>query len=1539
MQNAVGQEVGLEDKATTQVSEWNPRLKIHLGRRDSGGDEETSAGDQIAEDETSLEEDGSSLAENVTSLGKDESSPKEDVTSEDEVSLREEGPSLSENVTSLREEGLPVGGSVSSQVGTLPRFRFDVINLALVAILLLSLVLRMLGTDWDQGGLYHPDERDFLGRAERLDFSQLTESGLFSVESRLNPRWFNYGSLPLYALAGLKSLASPFSDKDWNLFDLRFPGRNLSAIADTITVFLVYLLATRLVGDRRAGLIAALLSAMAVIHIQNAHYTAVDAPMTMFIVASVYFSTRLVQTRKQSDAVIAGLMLGFAIATKVTAAPLALSVAVALLFLLIRPGSLSGGLRSPGPQEIRLFINYGAMAVAATVIALLLTQPYMIIDWGTYFNNIFQQSEMVRRVADLPFTRQYIDTPAYLYQFRQLSTWGLGISLGIVVWLGLIWAIVRTLIKRELEFIVVLSFLVPYLVLNGQFEVKFLRYMLPATPLLIVFAGCAIWYAYVAVLPRFHSIVRVGAYAIGAVGFLLLAHYTFAYLNVFRGPHPAQEVSKWLRENAGPGTVVIQEHWEEGIPNIPDFNMHEKLPMYEDDNSSKFDMVAQLMEGADYLVFYSNRLAATIPRLPERYPLSSTFYDLLFNDGLGYKVVYSSVRVPELFGVVYWDDPYARVPFDVPDGYQKPRGSIYNWDWFGWADESFTVYEHPHAIVFQNVERLDKGEFLDRIYMGRSPDDLNRAIIGDVGLVYDEEQAREQITGDDWNAIYFLKGLRNEYAWLIWLVAVQLISLAALPLTYVVFRPLTDRGYLFSKPLGILIVATLAWLLASFGILGFSALSVGISILLLGMVSLIIFWRLGEEIVFFVKAHLKTIAIGELIFVGAFLLFFVIRLANPDLWHAWRGGEKPMDFAYLNAITRSTIMPPYDPWFAGGYLNYYYYGQFIIASLIRVTGVIPSVAYNLAVPLIFALTAASVYTIAYNLIAMSLRARGAIRLGYIPVVFGAIAALLAVVAGNIDGLVQVASGLYASYFESRTFPDFDYWRSTRLFDHATGGNEITEFPFFTFLFADLHAHMIAIPFAVLALGLGISTFLRAGMERLSRFETATALIVAGIVVGSLRLINSWDYPTQLLLVAGFIFAGEFLYGHKGKLIGITHAVFKTAIVGIIGYVVFIPFHSNFELFNSGVESSRFQTALWRYVFIHTIFIFALGSWLIIEWRRGSFRFDSIISKITLEYGDPKWVFGAIIGLFGLGGVVIVLAYPHYITVFVTLTAAAILGVTGLMAYLRRHPGQRYIIITVALTMMALFLAAGIDVVTVKNDIGRQNTIFKFYIQAWWLLAIAATYAIWRLWDVGAFLTKQMSGIKALWISAFAILAVGVFIYPVMATEVRLDDRFNITGGPGIDGEAYMADAVYNTKGIAIELATDRSGIEWLRENVKGSPVVVEAQWDLYTWANRISIYTGLPTVIGWDWHQTQQRHDYRWEVQRRRNAVNDFYTTSDVDKAKQFLDEFNVRYVYVGELERGAYPASGIEKFDNSSVLNLHPVFHEGPVTIYEYKG
>ncbi len=1410
-------------------------------------------------------------------------------------------------------------------------------TLFLTAILFFALFLRLFGTDWDQGGLFHPDERDFLTRAERIDFADLGNPSKFlSVESRMNPHWFNYGSLPLYALAGIKAIANPFTDLDWNLFDLRFPGRNLAALSDTITVLLIFLLARRLF-DVRAALTAALLAALAVIHIQNAHYTAVDAPMTMFVTATIYFSVRVVQEGRLRDSMLAGAMLGLAIACKFSAAPVAIAIVASHLLNAATPLLRGESIRAIDSEAVLYAIKGCIIAVIAALITVAILQPYMIIDWETYIANVGQQSDMVRRIIDYPFTRQYLDTAPYWYQARQLSTWGLGIALGITVWIGLAWAIGRALICRDRAIIVVLSFLLLYLLVTGWFEVKFLRYMLPATPLLIILAGGFIWWTYDRIVRHMRRAARYFIYLIAALAMLSLVHYSLAYMNVFQGDHPAQSISKWLRDNAEPGAIVIQEHWEEGIPNVPELNMHERIPMYESDTRNKYASIADTMENADYFILYSNRLSATIPRLPDRYPVGARFYELLFNGELGYRYAYSAERNPEFLGIMYRDDPYARVPFSEPAGYRYPKASLFNWSWYGWADESHTVYEHPHAIVFENAEHLSRSELLNRLRIDELLLGPGGTVKPHVGLKLSASDAEIQQSGGTWTSVYYLHRMVNGLAWLPWLLAVQIISLAAVPLSYWLFRPLPDRGYLFSKPIGLLLVATSSWLLASYQLMGFSALSVALSIAILAAVSGLILWRLRIEIWAYFKAHWKMVAVAEAIFLLAFFAFLMVRLANPDLWHAWRGGEKPMDFAYLNAITKSTIMPPYDPWFAGGYMNYYYYGQFIVASIIRLTGIAPNVAYNLAVPLLFALTATSVYAVTSNLITLTIRARGVTSASNKPIIFGIVAILLTVVAGNIDGLVQVLDGVRRVIFEALPFGFFDYWRSSRMLEPGTGGNEITEFPFFTFLYADLHAHMIALPFAILALGLAIAVFLRAGLQKVSRLETFAALAALGISIGALRIINSWDFPTLLLLSSALIFIGEIFFGHRRNVIAkVWAAIVKIIIVAVVGYLVYLPFHSNFQLFNDGVQSSLYQTPLWRYIAIHSIFLFAIFSWVFMEWDRGAFGFGRSVKRSVLNRDFSIWK--PLFIAFGLGAIWTSLFFvlPDYATVFATFTGAAILIATVLMAMVGFNYDQRYLIIIAGIAILALMLAAAVDLFTIKNDIGRQNTIFKFYIQAWWLLSIAAAFATWRLWEAGAFSRRKFNPLRAAWIAIFALLAIGVFIYPVLGTRERISDRFSIIG-MGIDGEAYMNHAIYHRRDYTFDLSLDRPGIQWLRANVQGSPVIIEGVWDLYTWSQRISIYTGLPTVIGWDWHQTQQRLDYSWEIDQRQQAVNDFYSSEDTQHAIDFIKDYGVKYIYIGEMERRLYPEAGIQKFDAMAPMGINLVFQSGPVAIYRY--
>ena len=233
-----------------------------------------------------------------------------------------------------------------------------------------------------------------------------------------------------------------------------------------------------------------------------------------------------------------------------------------------------------------------------------------------------------------------------------------------------------------------------------------------------------------------------------------------------------------------------------------------------------------------------------------------------------------------------------------------------------------------------------------------------------LGLMMSPELVEAQQAGGTWTDVVDDDGWPARLPVLAWLVVVEGIALLGLPLGFLLFRSLPDRGFLLTKVLALLLVCFVVWLLASLRWMAFSPASIAIAIAGLASVSALVASRRRDKILSFVRRRWPVLLVSEVLFLAAFLAFLAVRMANPDLWHPHFGGEKPMDLAYLTAVARSTYMPPYDPWFAGGYMNYYYWGHFVVATLVRATGIATSTAYNLAVPLFFALTAGAAYSLA-----------------------------------------------------------------------------------------------------------------------------------------------------------------------------------------------------------------------------------------------------------------------------------------------------------------------------------------------------------------------------------------------------------------------------------------------------------------------------------------------------------------------------------------------------------------------------------------------
>ena len=1496
-----------------------------------------------------------------------------------------------------------------------------VLPAALALIAALALGLRLYGIEWDQGYPHtpHPDERAILMKVGELSPPPLGDLGVLldADASPWNPRWFPYGSFPLYLLKGVQLVYSAWPGAE--LHDLRVAGRAISALADVGTVVLVYLLGSRLFG-RREALLASVLLSLAVLHIQLSHFFAVDTILGLCSVASLYFLYGVAKEGRLRDSVLAGAFIGLGMATKVSQAPIYIAFVMAHLFFVL---DLAGGRGGPSVDiagRLRTALKGLVVGAVASLLVLLVAQPYMLLDWGRFADQVREQSEMVRRIRDYPYTRQYIDTTPYIYQIRQLATWGLGWPLGAVAWAGLLYASLRgmrprygllylamgwglpvamllfstnmlvafvaagialmallaTLPFRSAESrpaVLLLSWITPYFLITGAFQVKFIRYLVPITPLLVLLGSgmvIQLWDRAVMRSPSFRPWLAAGVLLlVGATGF-----YAFSYMSVYREPHTALRTSQWINENVPKGSLILREHWEEGIPGLGGYEIGE-LPLYEVDTPDKLAELSDDLASADYIVFFSNRLYGTIPRLPERYPLTTEYYRLLFSGGLGYELVSDAVNTayPRLAGFSFMHDTLGRPDLHEADvrAAAAPSGLALN---LGFADESFSVYDHPTGLVFRNVER-HSADTISRAIEVAVPDGMpadGTFMSRRVGLLLSPQDLAAQRQGGTWTDIIHADSWTNRYTVLAWLLIVEGIALLALPLTFVIFRPLADRGYLFSKPLGILAVCLVVWLLASLRWVPFTRGSIGLGLLVLSVVSTVVLVRHRQQFFAFLRTRWPLVLGAEALFLVAFEVFIVVRMANPDLWHPFRGGEKPMELAYLNAVLRSSYMPPYDPWFAGGYLNYYYWGQFIVATLIKATGIDPRVAFNLAVPTFFAMTIGGAYTVVYNLAEgtrgslrdAASKSTVALRTRWSPVVAGIGGALFVAVLGNLDGAIQVGHGAWRVVVGNVPFGEFDFWRSSRMMPPDPPGHEITEFPFFTFLFADLHPNLMAIPFALLALGLALAVVMagarsvgsparHGGMDELGR------LAVLGTVVGAIRLINTWDFPTYLIVAVSAVTLAEYLrQGGLGVRVLMSSGA-KSALILMVGYGVFLPFHLSYETFFTSLDWTTNQTVLWQFLAISGLFIFIIGSFYLVEsrawlleWWRALRGKASATAQVTSQgvytpiVGDERRRIGrlrawAMVLAAVVAGYVVAVTIPAWVgsTIPFLLVLEGLVLVAG-MAVLRSTRADAPQLAFVALIVsVSLSLAIGLDIFRVEGDVDRMNSVFKFYLQIWVMLALASAYLLWRIAGNGPTAWRGLSLGKKVWVGALAVLVLSASVYPVLGTQDRLRDRFNDRVLPlTLDGMTYMREGVYGDEHGEIELKPDYEGIRWLQDNVAGSPVILEGVTPVYRWGGRISVYTGLPSVVGWQWHQEQQRWGYRWAIAERAADVKKIYSTGDVEEALSLMRRYGVEYVYVGQLEGLYYPSAGLQKFANLMHDHLDTVYQNGQVTIYRVR-
>ncbi len=572
--------------------------------------------------------------------------------------------------------------------------------------------------------------------------------------------------------------------------------------------------------------------------------------------------------------------------------------------------------------------------------------------------------------------------------------------------------------------------------------------------------------------------------------------------------------------------------------------------------------------------------------------------------------------------------------------------------------------------------------------------------------------------------------------------------------------------------------------------------------------------------------------------------------------------------------------------------------------------------------------------------------------------------------GIANGVGVLANGGQLSIGSERWF-----WGPSRILAETPGveGGAITEMPNFTFVYGDLHAHMIAMPMQFLVIGLLFNELILAGRRYIRRRDdaddaealddadapperplwlSAIAVGFAGVTVGMLRATNTWDWITYLLL--GTVVMGLAWWLAQGRRIAANDAAGRRgarftrgamlALAGTVGgflvssFVGVLPYTTYYTaIYNSVRLWTDGKSPLWAYFSIHGLFlffVFTLLVWETARWLRAE-RVAALRGRGVL----------LVLGIVGVLGVLIASVALAAVEWQVTLIA---LPIMVWAAILLLRPGQsRAMQFTLLLVGLAIGLTLGVEYVVLDGDIGRQNTVFKFYIQAWLILSVVggAVFA----WVVAS-LPSWSGRLNGVWTAVCALLVFIAALFPIMATQGKAVLRFDRNLPLTLDGALYMTTARHYEGERAIidanpELAffpldEDHRLIRWMQQNLTGHPIIMEGLGSdtQYRWNGRIAIYTGNPAVIGWNFHQRQQRTlEPMGRLVESRNAnVNAFYQMPSIGMAWEMIEWYNVEYVVVGRMEHAYYSAEGLAKFDEMVRLGLlETVYEDGKTRLY----
>ncbi|HEX9036858.1 MAG TPA: DUF2298 domain-containing protein [Ktedonobacterales bacterium] len=773
---------------------------------------------------------------------------------------------------------------------------------------------------------------------------------------------------------------------------------------------------------------------------------------------------------------------------------------------------------------------------------------------------------------------------------------------------------------------------------------------------------------------------------------------------------------------------------------------------------------------------------------------------------------------------------------------------------------------------------------------------------------------------------------------IVWWVAIEALGLASAPLAVVIFRNLPDRGWAFAKPFGLLTLGWLIWLpLSVIQALPFSSawiIATGV-IFLASNAALLRVKSVRDALIGLLRSSWGYALATEALFTIAYATMLWERSFTP----AVADTEKFMDVAFLAAIWRAPHLPPPDPWLSGYSLNYYYFGHYLMALPAKVFNTPPAIAFNLAIGLTFALSIVAVYGVATNIWLSARRVTPSPRDFPVASLVGFTSAALTMVAGNLAGaqvwLTQarkaaaqdpaLGGNLWAWWTHRDLWLTYDWWSPSRVLP-----NTINEFPGFSFILADLHAHVLALPYATLGIGLALNMLLARGRGMLAFGGRMWPLGLAGsaVALGGLYAINGWDLPTYLgLVILSLLLQQWSAHGQRLTRDLLLNAGTAAIILASLAFLAYTPFYLTFTSPAQGigvvpVTGRSLPGDVWN--------VFTLPATLALTYlairvgpplqRQALPALASVWSQQSAERIRAR-LLSLPASIVGATPVVLLVALTLLTNRSTTWTLFWTLVIVCVCAALLLTDLSQRSLATPRGAMMSPLLigcAAGLilicEVIYLRDVFGgtlfRMNTVFKFYYQAW--LLVGVTTGPLMAWLCG----HALGAIRGSWTAVVvrreaptpALLAAGNG-----GGAARRDAREETSrAGRGVQWgvvqatRAIFASAwlvgmaalllgcmIYPTLAIAARTENlslshsldgaaymaqdstdmgDGPAVAWLNAHVTGDKVIVEAaRFDEYTHLGRVSAFTGLPALVGWGGHEEQWR--YNWFQRADRGGI------------------------------------------------------------------